>query len=366
MNLNIKSWKEFSFSDIFIIKKGFYNKKPEHIKDGNIPFLGATEKNNGITDYFSLEDIESASKTGDENNAPISEKIFPANALCVTNNGSVGFAFYQDKEFTCSHDVNPLYIKNGTFNRYTALFVSSVISKDRYRWAYGRKWRPERMIKSKIMLPSNEDGTPDWQFMEDYIKSLHSKFLTTKNKLSQNSYSINVDKWKRFKLNDLFNDIYKAVPHHETNLIVCDKEDKETLPYITRTEENNGCKCHVLNENFDDIEMGNAITIGDTTSTIFYQKDSFLTGDHMVILRADWLNLYTGLFIVTLLQQERFKYSYGRAFKKDIILETEILLPVKDKENKNNDVHQHSSKDYTPDWEFIENYIKSLPYGDKL
>ena len=171
-DLDSRLWKEFKYNKIFDIRKGFYNKKPEHTIDGTIPFLGATEKNNGVTEYYSIEDIESASKTGDENNAPLSEKIFPPNSVCVTNNGSVGFAFFHNKEFTCSHDVNPLYIKDGEFNIYTGLFVATAIMKDRYRWDYGRKWRPARMVKSVISLPQNSEGLPDWNYMEKYIKSL--------------------------------------------------------------------------------------------------------------------------------------------------------------------------------------------------
>ena len=140
--------------------------------------MGATEKSNGVTEYYSLEDIDGASKTGDDNNAPLSEKIFDCHSLCVTNNGSVGFAYYQPIKFTCSHDVNPLYIKNGEFNIYNALFVATIIELDKYRWAYGRKWRPERMVKSTIKLPATTiDGkvVPDWSMMETYIKSLPYK-----------------------------------------------------------------------------------------------------------------------------------------------------------------------------------------------
>ena len=168
-------WKEFKIKDVFHVKGGFYNKKPEHNIEGDIPFLGATEKSNGVTEYYSLEDIECASKTGDENNAPLKDKLFDGNSLCVTNNGSVGFAYFQPIQFTCSHDVNPLYIKDGSFNVYSALFVATIIEMDRYRWAYGRKWRPARMVNSTIKLPSTVvDGktVPDWAYMENYIKSL--------------------------------------------------------------------------------------------------------------------------------------------------------------------------------------------------
>jgi len=173
--IDVSNWKEFVYSDIFDVQKGFYNKKPEHSFVGEIPFLGATERCNGVTEYYSIEDIEIASKTGDENNVCIEEKLFSGNALCVTNNGSVGCAFFQPTTFTCSHDVNPLYILDGCFNMYNALFVATVIEMDKYRWAYGRKWRPERMIKSTIRLPAklqNDKYVPDWNYMENYIKSL--------------------------------------------------------------------------------------------------------------------------------------------------------------------------------------------------
>lgn len=174
-SIDTKSWKEFVYSDIFDVKKGFYNKKPDHNYDGEIPFLGATERCNGVTEYYSIEDIEAASKTGDENNVSLEEKMFAGDAVCVTNNGSVGCAFYQPIPFTCSHDVNPLYILNGRFDMYSALFVATIIEMDKYRWAYGRKWRPERMVKSTIRLPAkiqNDKYVPDWDYMRDFIMLL--------------------------------------------------------------------------------------------------------------------------------------------------------------------------------------------------
>ena len=176
--VDTSNWKEFVYSKIFDVKKGFYNKRPEHTIPGKVPFLGATERCNGVTEYYSIEDIEAASKTGNNNNVGIEEKIFGGNALCVTNNGSVGCAFFQPIEFTCSHDVNPLYILNGVFDMYSAMFVATVIEMDKYRWDYGRKWRPERMVKSKILLPAklkDNEYVPDWEYMREYIKSLPYK-----------------------------------------------------------------------------------------------------------------------------------------------------------------------------------------------
>ena len=171
LSLNTNNWKWFRYDEIFEIKKGFYNKKPDENLNGIIPFIGATDSNNGITSWHDYETIEATSKTGEGNNVSIEEKIFKPNCITVSNNGSVGFAFYQTQEFTCTHDVNPLYLKNYTLNKYIAMFLCSLIEMEQFRWAYGRKWRPVRMPNSLIKLPVTVEGTPDWQFMEDYIKS---------------------------------------------------------------------------------------------------------------------------------------------------------------------------------------------------
>lgn len=177
IKLNTDSWKWFRYDEIFDIKHGFYNKKPEDNPEGDIPFIGATDSNNGVTSHSDMETIAITTKTGDGNNAPMEEKIFE-NCIAVTNNGSVGYAYYQAKPFTCTHDVNPLYLKGHEINPYIALFLCTLIEKERFRWAYGRKWRPIRMPSSMIKLPVTPSSEPDWQFMEDYIKSLpYSKNL---------------------------------------------------------------------------------------------------------------------------------------------------------------------------------------------
>lgn len=145
--------------------------------------------------------------------------------------------------------------------------------------------------------------------------------------------------------------IYKSHAYVKGELCETNKISNSSIRFISRTELHNGCDCYVENEKNFIYEKGNAIIIGDTTSTIFYQKENFLTGDHIVVCRADWLNTYTGLFVKTVLEKERFRYNYGRSFKMSCIYETKIKLP---------------SKNGSPDWTYMENYIKSLPFGDRL
>lgn len=350
MNLNAREWKEYRIADIFIVKGGFYNKKPEHSIEGKIPFLASTESNNGVTEYYSLEDIKMWDKVGNVDNT-LDKKIFKGNCIVVTVNGSVCNAFYQKDEFTCSHDITALYCKNNELSYKQALFVCSIIMKEKYRWSYGRKPHDvEKFGNSIIRLPS-KNNQPDWKYMDSYIESINHRPITTHNKQINESKAIDINSWREYKLGDLFDEIYKAQAYVKNEIDNYEDFNKERLTFVTRTDVNNGCDCFVRESDVEKIEKGNAITIGDTTSTIFYQPSNFIAGDHIVVCRATWLNKYTALFLKSLIEKERYRYSYGRAFKMNLIKSTVVMLPT-----KNN----------SPDWEYMEEYIKQLPYGDRI
>lgn len=187
--LNVDKWGEFIFNRIFALKGGFFNKKPEHSSDGKIPFLASTERNNGVTGYYSLEDIMAWDKVGNEDNT-LDNKMYDGNCIAVTVNGSVCNAFYQVEKFTCSHDITACYLKGYKMNPSIAMFLCTIIMCDKYRWSYGRKPHDvKKFSKSLIKLPirHNADGTPfiddehvysdegfvpDWEWMENYIKIL--------------------------------------------------------------------------------------------------------------------------------------------------------------------------------------------------
>lgn len=176
---------------------------------------------------------------------------------------------------------------------------------------------------------------------------------------------LDVSGWKPFRFGALIDEIYKAKAHAKIELTASlDKRDGY-IPFVSRTETNNGVDCYVLEKEVLNIELGNAIVIGDTTATISYQGNSFVTGDHIIVIRAQWLNQYVAMFIVSLLQRERFRYSYGRAYLKDSIENTCLLLPVRHDGNGAAIIDPKtgfSVEGYLPDWEWIEDYIKSLHY----
>lgn len=155
-NLNISSWQTFRLDELFLIKKGIRLTK-RNMLNGNYPFIGSTDKNNGVT-------------------AKIGQKpIHQGNVITINYNGSVGEAFYQPKPFWASDDVNVLYPIDEIFprfNQYIALFIIPIIKQNKFKFNYGRKWHLERMNESTILLPAINKKRPDIDFMENYIKSL--------------------------------------------------------------------------------------------------------------------------------------------------------------------------------------------------
>jgi hypothetical protein len=364
MNLNPNDWKRFYLGRLFDIKKG-KRLTAEDQEVGNNLYIGAIDSNNGVANHIGQE--------------PIHE----GNTISLSYNGSVGEAFYQAEPYWATDDVNALYSKYEGFNEFIGLFMVATIRQEKYRFSYGRKWTLENMNNTDICLPirynsdrspyidstkfySDEGYVPDWDFMESYIKSLHYKPLTTKH---TTALKLNKDRWQEFEFGRLIKSIYKAHAYTKDDLTEQNVKLDSTLRYITRTAEDNGCELIVKNKAISYVEEGNAITIGDTTATCFYQEEKFVTGDHMIVVRANWLNTYTGLFIVTLLNNEQYRYSYGRAFLMDRVKETVLKLPI----CRNNDglpiideAKRFSDEGFIPDWQFMEDYIKSLPYGDRI
>jgi len=152
IDLKSKKWKWFKYENLFVIKKGKRLTKANMI-EGKTPFIGSIDSNNGYREYIG----QSPNHLG--------------NTITINYNGSVGEAFYQPNPFWASDDVNVLYPKF-ELNKYLAFFLITLIRKEKFRFNYGRKWETERMKDSLIKLPIEKNGNPDFEFMENYIKSL--------------------------------------------------------------------------------------------------------------------------------------------------------------------------------------------------
>ena len=175
--LDDREWKEFKFEDVFNIVDGYYNKKPPMVDNGTLPFLGATQYNNGVTGMTTSNSVRVHDKVGGDSINDVEKRFYVGGCIAITNNGSVGHAYYQASKFTCSHDITVVYLKDQVMAKELATFLIPSVQKAGESFAYAKKWRPIRMKRSKLMLPIQVDGTPDWEFMSAFMKRVEQETL---------------------------------------------------------------------------------------------------------------------------------------------------------------------------------------------
>ena len=366
MNLNLRSWKEFEMGKLFDIKKGKRLTSADQ-EDGNNNYIGAIDSNNGVANHIGQKPIHSA------------------NTISLSYNGSVGEAFYQSEPYWATDDVNALYSYYDDFNKYIGLFMVAVIRQEKYKFSYGRKWTLDNMNKTKINLPiqHNDDGTPfidvnkkysddgyvpDWKFMEYYMKSLHHKPLTTKNK-SENVSQLDVVNWKYFYLKN----ICDITMGNKMDWSAMTMENPE-VNFVGRSADDNGVAGKV--DLVDGVEPYKAgcvtVALGGSLGSSYLQNEKFYTSQNVSVLEfEDDVSDAAKIFVSCLIMNEsRYKYfPFGRELNTHIKTDFGFTLPVQHNADGTPYIDPdctYSEDGYVPDWQFMEDYIKSLPYGDRL
>lgn len=332
MNLNTSGWKGFRLSDIFNMKRGHTlsaEDKEEYV--GLIPCINGTIEDNGVQCFVS----DSIQEIG-------FEKI-KAPALSIVRVGNGGKTFLQTEDFYVADNAFALIPRFDVSNE-SLLFISSLLDLEQVKYSYGRTVT-SAYADTIIKLPVDSGGNPDWLFMEGYIKSLHYKPLTTKNK-PRRAPNFNIQNWGEFKIGDLF-DVEGSTT---TSIEELEDVGEGVFPYVTTSSSNNGVSGFYAKFT----EEGNIICIESACAAFAtYQPDDFSASDHIekCIPRFD-INVYRAIFLTTILNLDQYKYSYGRKCNQIRIRDRIIKLPI--------------TPDGQPDWQFMEEYIKALPYGDRL
>jgi len=326
--LDNKNFRYFSFGDVFEYKRGRRLVSSNQIP-GDIAYISSTAVNNGVDNYITPPEYMTVYK----------------NKLTLSNSGSVGCLFYHDYDFVASDHVMVIWPKNIILNKYISMFLKPIFEAIKYKYNFGREINEERLSGETLFLPVDSNGNPDWKYMEEYIKDLIKKInfekIPTNNKTKKVS---NISTWRDFLIGDIFE---CSTTSHLIGTFI----EKGDIPYVTRSSYNNGVSEFITNDNYA-VNEANCITIGAEGGVAFYQEIPFVAGIKIYTLRHKRLNKYNALFICTLLNANTYKYSYGRARILDKLKKECIKMPV-DAQGK-------------PDWDYMEKYIKSLPYADLI
>ncbi|MCY6356610.1 restriction endonuclease subunit S [Clostridium sp. ZS2-4] len=375
MKLNINEWKEFKVSLILTIMNGKGITKQEiENHEGEINVVQSGEDNNGVLGKIDLDYCKEMGYTYTEKPC-----------LTVARSGSAGFVSFQVEGCVVGDSAKILLLDDSiaTTNRY--LFIKTLLTANRFKYAYGRKVTETNYMNDVIKLPvvKNEDGTylidtnkkysndgyvPDWDWMNSYIESLNNTPLTT-TILPENALSLDTSTWKEFYLHKLFDTkMGNGIDAQNTTT------DEPKYNYVSRNSNGNGVVGYVDEIEGEEPFPAGAMSLalgGSFLGSCFMQTAPFYTAQNVGILQErENLSSYVKLFIATLIRNEcKIKYqAFGRELNAHFRKDFTIKLPVKknstgcviDKESK------YSDDGHMPDWEWIEEYMKSLPYSDRI
>ena len=334
--------------DLFDVVYGVNLDLSKLTKDENgINYVGRSKKNNGITAKV----------------APLDQfKPNPGMTISVSGGGSVLEAFIQEEPYYSGRDLfylKPKYDMSIEILQYYCMCIKA----NQFKYSFGRQ---ANKTLSKIMVPDLSE-LPEWVFkkrnieLKDipdyflnegyekacwYLDNINQEKFEDKYSKSINSEKINLNdsNWEYFDLigkNGLFE------IDHGKRLKSLDRIEGD-IPLITAGKYNQGIATYIA-ENNDMKLFEHCITI-DMFGNSFYHSEPFYCDDNIVTLRSKVeISDYVGMFISTVINMEQNRYSFGRQYRMTKYSKSQkVLLP---------------SKNGFPDYEFMENYIKTLNYS---
>ena len=170
--LDKKICRPFLIGELFRLEAGKCSQANQLKKSADgVPYIGATNRNNGVLDF-----VEPDEKFISRGNAI---------AFVCDGEGSMGYSFYKTED--CIATTNIIFGYADFLNRHVGTFITTVADKVRGKYNYNYKRRLLRLKSEQLMLPVNEQGAPDFEYMAAYMKNLvaekYRRYLAYQSKM---------------------------------------------------------------------------------------------------------------------------------------------------------------------------------------
>ena len=327
-------WGNFFVKDIFEIEKCKCSKVAT-LSEGNIPYVGATNRNNGVLGFVH----------GDAKLITKGKCI----AFICDGEGSIGYSIYKEEDFIGSTTIK--VGRNSNLNKYNAKFITTIADTVRSKYNFGFKRNEEHLKKEILQLPIDDNGKLNWYFMEEYIKErvqkqctdmkiyYRQRLLALKN-CQQVEESI---EWGEFSLKDLF--IFER--GNQNNMALCKSGD---IPLISAKKVDNGVKTFI-SDNGKKLFDGHILTLNNDgdggVGIAYYQANKIALDTHVTALipkvKIDRLSL---LFISRSITIQRAKFSHGYSLNNNRMKAQKIILPL-DEEKR-------------PNWSYMKHFMMNI------
>lgn len=330
MKMDTSTWKEFRVDSLFEVIPVKHRLGRVDLDDIGCPVYSSDTRNNGVLGFYS--DVPEF-KIDDNNPMMIvfgdhtKSMNIVTESFCVMDNVKV---------------LNPI-VKN----EMALLFLTTVWRSMIPDLGYARHWNVAKNIL--IKLPATSSGDPDWNYMEQYMRSVMEnceKKYQTLVRISLEKHQVDTTAWGEFRVGDLFD----VMTSRSIDKIHLDFDVDAPYDFIGRTSINNGVQGKLGKIEFDPNPRGtfSVTQIGERLCQ--YRENEWYASQNIFVLlpRVDMVRV--ALFMTTILT-EMLKRIYGddayasyptlKSLPNDI-----IKLPI--------------TSSGEPDWDYMEQYMKRI------
>lgn len=329
--IDISQWKEFRVGKLFDIHptKAYKLTNKKLLDGGNTPVVVNSSYNNGIGGFSTKEPTEKGGM------------------ITFSDTVDAYTIFYQDSDFIGYPHVQGLYPVGeytSCWNEYSLKFFATIFRQKAINnsFDYSYKFRRDIAINLNVLLPTTDEGDPNWEYMENYMREKLQEIAASTKALkhltgTHKPKRIDTSKWKEFTLKELGFENF-----HGKRLTKAERKDGNT-PFITAGKENQGI-IGTIGNNWP--TYINSITV-DMFGNVFYHQGELAGDDNIYFFINDTLNEYVKLFIVVSLQSViKSSFEYRDQFRQDNADNAKVYLPV--------------SSSGEPDWNLMEQYMRQV------
>lgn len=336
--IDTSGWKEFKLADIFRMSNTKSIVQKDVVPDsGDIAYVTAQAGNNGVLTYVDCPD-----EWLDEGN-------------CIMIGGKTLTFSYQAKPF-CSNDSHniALYLKDeASASEIRYLFLIAALRGALYqKYSWGDSVSMKRIKDDTFMLPVDDNGNPDWAYMDEYMSEVMGDAGASLENLSHadgNKHAMNIVNWKRFHLYD--EELFEIDMGTKLDRVKMTQANPD-VNFVGRANTNNGITARVDSINgLEPYSAGNMTLSlgGEYLGSCFVQPDKFYTSQNVVVLIPKReMSFAVKQFIATMIFRE--SRSYYKAFidelNRHIKTDFSFYLPI--------------DADGNPDWAYMDEYMRSV------
>jgi len=252
------------------------------------------------------------------------------------------FGYYKDDGFV-KRKIQGRYDAFGNWEGIKEKWISNYINRKQEAGFSVNKvvtadgeWVAEAYMKTDYSKLTDEDFMNTLLNYSTYLFGNKLSNFVSVERDKENTLKLNTKNWRLFNLDKK---LFEITGSKTTSILELEEYGIGNYPYVTTQASNNGIG------GFYDYytEKGNILTIDSAViGYCSYQETAFSASDHVEKLTPVFkMNKYIAMFLVTILNMEKYRYNYGRTIK----------LP---------------EKNGNPDFGFMENFIKSLKYSKSI